>query len=132
MLHFYIHYSNIICIELIVILLENIKLFYTLSFLCLHIIKIGQKLLYRGTQKNHNTLRPMDGISYSLIFAYLDCAKYTEIHIYFFYGQKHANYKIWNELHACLTYRASQKKSDTWVTMSGNCRSFISSYFRHF
>ena len=50
---------------------------------------------------------------------YLDCTKYNEIYIYFCHGQKHVNYRIWNELHAWFIYRATQSISDMWVIHVG-------------
>ena len=41
----------------------------------------------------------------------------------------HVNYRIWNELQACLIYRATQNNSHMGVTMSGNCQNFIPCYF---
>ena len=50
------------------------------------------------------------------------------------YGQKHVNYRIWNELHTWLIHRATQNYSDRWVTMAGNYLklSIISCYFMQF
>ena len=40
--------------------------------------------VYKGTQNNSNTLRPMKEISCYRIFAYLDCTKYNKINIHLF------------------------------------------------
>ena len=47
-------------------------------------------------------------------FSYnLDCGKYNESHIYVCHGQKHhVNCRIWNELHARLIDKVTQKYSD--------------------
>ena len=59
--------------------------------------------VYRGTQKNFNTLRLMDRISCQWIFICLDCTKCNEIHVYFCHSLNHtAEHRI-NCMHDLFT-----------------------------
>ena len=66
------------------------------------------KFFIKMGQKNSNTLRPMDRISY-FILVYLDCTKYNEINIHFSHAQKHVTNRIWHEYHSKLVYKTAEK-----------------------
>ena len=56
--------------------------------------------VYRGTQKNSNTLRPMEEVSCCWIFAHLECTKNNKNNMYFCHTQKHVNNRIVYEWHS--------------------------------
>ena len=71
---------------------------HLIFFLLLNIIIIIN-LFCRGenTQKNSNTLQPMDEVLWSCISICLDCTKYNEINMHFWCTQKHATNIILHE-----------------------------------
>ena len=73
-------------------------------------IKIGQNCVYRGTQKNSNALRPIEGISDNWIFASLECIRYNKNNIHFCHTQKHVNNRIKYEWHSQLVHRAARNE----------------------
>ena len=132
---------NLVCVSLIsIIQKQNTAETWKLVFyICIMyrcylklFIKIGQKLCVQGHTKEFLYITAY-GLFFMLVsFRILRLHKYNEIHIYFCCGQKQVNYRIWNELFAWLIYRAIQNNSDMWVTMFGNCWSFIFCYFTEF
>ena len=68
--------------------------------------------MYRGTQKYSDTLRPIDGISCYIIFAYLASAKHNKFNKKLCHTQMHANNGIGYESHLKLVYRAPQRNFD--------------------
>ena len=110
------------------------KSFYDLKKRCYlkFFIKIGQKLCVQRHTKEFLYITAYGRFFMLVSFRILRLHKYNEIHIYFCYGQKQVNYRIWNELFAWVINRAIQNNSDMWVTMAGNCWCFIFCYFMYF
>ena len=90
-----------------------------------------KRTLYAGTHKRiliHYGLWT-DFLFSEFSYSFLTALNIIKFHIYFYHGQKHVNYTIWDELRAWLIYRATQNNSGMWMIKAGKCRSFISCYF---
>ena len=93
------------------------------------LMEIEQIIRVKGNQNNFNSLQPIDGIfvSHFNIFRYVK--KCHKINRWFCHAQKCVTNVIWNKYHSKLVDRATQKNSDLFIIMTGNCRRFISRCF---
>ena len=63
----------------------------------------------------------MEGIACKCILVYSECTKYNDININFCCVQKRATNRTGYQYYSQLVGNASQKISDIWIVMAGNC-----------